>query len=160
MVKRKWFLLGKRSVFRTCAALAMVIPSTAFGVLGGSEASVQADQSRMQAQVQTSRVGAYTVHELQGPSGTVIREYAANGTVFAVAWEGHWPPDMQQLLGSYFETYRQALQAQTEKSRGRGPVYIEVPGLVVNAGGHPRSFKGRAFVPEMVPQGMKAEAIR
>jgi hypothetical protein len=140
--------------------LALGLPAKSFAVLGGSEASVQTDQVHMQASLQRTNAGAYTVHELHAPTGTVVREYVAGGTVFAVAWQGPWPPDLQQLLGSYFDSYQQARQAQSGSRLGRRPIHVEIPGLVVNVAGHPRSFTGQAFVPDMLPQGISAKEIR
>jgi uncharacterized protein DUF2844 len=142
------------------ALLTLAMPVHLFAVLGGSEASVQTDQTHMQASLRTTQSGAYAVHELHGPSGVVVREYASEGTVFGVAWEGPWLPDMHQLLGSYFESYQKALQAQSGGRNGRRPIHVELPGLVVNVAGHPRSFHGRAYVPGMMPQSVKAEEIR
>lgn len=142
------------------AVLTLAIPAHLFAVLGGSEASVQTDQMHMQASLRTTQSGAYAVHELHGPSGIVVREYASGGTVFGVSWEGPWLPDMHQLLGSYFEAYQKALQSQGGGRNGRRPIHVELPGLVVNVAGHPRSFHGRAYVPTMIPQGIKAEEIR
>lgn len=138
----------------------VAISMNAFAVLGGSEASVQADRTHMQASLKITPKSAYTVHELTLPSGTIVREYAANGTVFAVAWEGPWPPDLEQLMGSYFQTYHEAVLARSGNNRGRKPVNIELPGLVARMGGHPRFFKGHAYVPEQMPQGVKEEEIR
>jgi hypothetical protein len=140
--------------------VAVGAPANSFAVLGGSEASVQTDQVRMQASLQRTNAGAYTVHELHAPTGTVVREYVAGGTVFAVAWQGPWPPDLQQLLGSYFDSYQQARQVQSGSRLGRRPIHVAIPGLVVNVAGHPRSFTGQAYVPDMLPQGMTAKEIR
>jgi Protein of unknown function (DUF2844) len=142
------------------AVLMLAIPAHVFAVLGGSEASVQTDQTHMQASLRTTQSGAYAVHELHSPNGVVVREYASGGTVFGLAWEGPWLPDMHQLLGSYFESYQKALQAQSGGRSGRRPIHVELPGLVVNVAGHPRSFHGHAYVPTMMPQGVRAEEIR
>lgn len=143
------------------AVLSFTCPLPLFAVLGGSEASVLADQVHMQAALRSTHGTGYTVHELRAPTGIVVREYASGGTVFGVAWEGPWPPDIQQLLGSYFEPYQQALAAQNQNGvHGRRPVHVELPALVVNISGHPRSFHGQAYVPDMMPQGVKAEEIR
>ena len=80
--------------------------------------------------------------------------------MFAVAWQGPWPPDMRQLLAAYFVEYQQALQSQTNSRAGRRPLTIQQPGLVVQSGGHMRSFAGRAYIPQMLPQGVSAEEIR
>lgn len=104
---------------------------------------------------------SYTVYEIRAATGTVVREYASpTGTVFAVAWQGPWLPDMRQLLGTYFEQYAQAAKAQSGTRMGRRPLMIEQPGLVVESGGHPRAFSGKAYVPEMLPQGVRAEDLQ
>jgi Protein of unknown function (DUF2844) len=142
------------------AALA-VAASPAWGSLGGDAASVQADQIHMQGSRTLKAAESYTVHEIQAATGTVVREYVSpEGKVFAVAWHGAALPDMRQLLGSYFDRYAQANQSQSGGRMRRGPVLINQPGLVVQIGGHPRAFAGRAYVPEMLPSGVRAENIQ
>jgi len=143
------------------AAIPM-IALPAFAELGGDVSSVQADQASMQASLRTTPAQAYTVHEIQAPTGIVVREYVSptSGKVFGVAWQGPWPPDMRQILGNYFGRYQQAAQAQANTHAGRRPLVIKQPGLVVHAGGHMRSFAGQAYIPDMLPQGISAEAIR
>jgi Protein of unknown function (DUF2844) len=63
-------------------------------------------------------------------------------------------------LGSYFEQYVQAAKAQSAARMGRRPLMIEQPGLVVQSGGHPRAFSGKAYVPDMLPTGVRAEDIQ
>jgi uncharacterized protein DUF2844 len=133
----------------------------AWGSLGGDAASIQADQLHMQGNRTMKAAESYTMHEIQAADGTVVREYlSAEGKVFAVAWHGPWMPDMHQLLGSYFDLYAQANQAQRGARMRRGPILINQPGLVVQVGGHPRAFTGRAYVPEMLPSGVGAGNIR
>jgi hypothetical protein len=142
-------------------AVLAVVPS-AFAALGGAAASVQADQARMQGTLRTTtQAASYSVQEIQAATGVTVREYvSSSGKVFAVAWHGPWPPQMQQLLGTYFDQYMQAVKAQASAHTARRPLLIEQPGLVVESGGHMRSFSGRAYIPDMLPQGVSAEAIR
>jgi len=141
-------------------AAVLTIVSPAFAELGGDASSVQADQAAMQASLRTTTAQAYTIHEIQAPTGIVVREYVSptSGKVFGVAWQGPWPPEMRQILGNYFAQYQQAAQANTHA--GRRPLAIQQPGLVVHAGGHMRSFAGQAYIPGMLPQGVSAETIR
>src|SRR5215831_4322555 len=74
-VERKLFAAGMMMIF-------VLIGLPAFAVLGGSEASVQTDQIQLKASLRSTQVQNYTVHELRAATGTVIREYAAGGTVF------------------------------------------------------------------------------
>jgi hypothetical protein len=144
-----------------CFACLLATALTAHAVLGGNIASVQADQVHMQGSVRMSSASNYTVQEIQGSGGIVVREYVSHsGKVFGVAWQGSWPPDLRQLLGSYFDQYEQAVKAQRVTRVGRGPLLINQPGLVVEMRGHPRSFFGRAYVPGMLPAGTHAEDIQ
>jgi hypothetical protein len=129
--------------------------------LGGDAASVQADQVQLQGTLQSTSTVAYTVQEIQCANGAVVREYVSpQGKVFGIAWHGAWPPDMRQLLGSYFDQFMQASKAQPAGRTERRAVTIRQPGLVVQMAGHPRSFTGRAYLPDQMPSSVTAEAIR
>ncbi len=129
--------------------------------LGGDAASVQADEVHMQGSLRKTSAGAYTVHEIQAPTGTVVREYVSpEGKVFAVSWQGPWLPDMHQLLGSYFDQYAQSAKELTGVRAARRPLTIDQPGLVVQMGGHSRSFSGRAYLPDHLPPSVTKEAIQ
>ncbi|HEU5453894.1 MAG TPA: DUF2844 domain-containing protein [Terriglobales bacterium] len=140
-------------LFLPLLLLAMVAP--AWGSLGDSMASVEADRAHMHASVRVVHQGAYDVHEMSA-GASVVREYVApNGMVFGVAFQGPALPDMKQVLGNYFARY----QAAQRRVR-RGPTIIRESGLVVVVSGHMRSFSGRACVPEMVPSGVRVEDVR
>lgn len=131
-----------------------------FGVLGEDVSSVQADQAHIRASVRVMPGETYTVHELQSASGAVVREYASpSGRVFAVAWHSPTLPDMKQLLGSHFEEFQQAAQAQNRHGV-HGPLFVQLPDLVVELGGHMRSFVGRAYLPNQIPSNVRVEEIR
>ena len=133
----------------------------AFAGLGEESTSIDADQAHVQGARRITQAANYTVHEIKAPTGTIVREYvSASGQVFGVAWQGPWPPDMRQILANYFETFRQAAEAQTNSHAGRRPLVINHPELVMHSGGHMRSFAGHAYVPAMLPQGVTAETIQ
>ena len=142
----------------------LIILGTAFPAcasLGGDTASIQADQTHMQGTRTTKSAGAYEVHEIQAATGTVVEEYLSqDGKVFAVAWHGPRLPDLRQLLGGYFEQYRAAAQSPSGMRMVHKPIMIALPGLVVQIGGHIGAFSGRAYVPETLPAGVRAEDIQ
>jgi Protein of unknown function (DUF2844) len=152
-----------RSMFGSMSAAVVMLSFClpALAALGGDVTSVEADRAYMKAETKLTQVDAYTVHEMQAPGGTVVREFVSpsTGRVFAVAWHGPFVPEMQQILGAYFQQYSAALQAE-KKHYGHPPLNIQLPGLVVQAGGHMRAHVGRAYVPEMLPQGIKVEEIK
>jgi len=124
--------------------------------LGGDVSTIQADQVRMKGALRVTQSAAYQIHELQTSSGTTVREYVSPaGKVFAVSWQGPWLPNLQQLLGPYFADYT-SVQNQRHS---RGPLLIHQSNLAVQSSGHMRSFVGRAYVPDMLPQGVRVEDI-
>ncbi len=132
----------------------------ALASLGGDLNSVAADRAHMNASVNVTPSGEYDIHEMQSPGGTVVAEYVSSaGKVFAVAWHGQFPPQMQQILGAYFPQYTAALQAQA-KHYGHRPLNIQTPGFVLQTGGHMRAYFGRAYIPDMLPQSIKADEIK
>ncbi len=147
----------KSKLWSTGVTLVMLVyPFSAAAALGGDVASVHADQLELNATLRTGQANQFTQFEMQLPSGTTVREYVSPaGAVFAVTWEGPSLPDLRQLLGGYFQRYVDAVQGG-----GVGARVIEQPGLVVYTGGHMRAFRGRAYVPQMLPQGVAAEEIR
>jgi hypothetical protein len=137
---------------------ALAFPTTSLAALGGDESSVAGDRAHMKASVRVTRTPSYAVHEMQSPAGTAVREYVSPaGIVFAVAWKGPFLPDLRQLLGVYFDQFSRAAKAP---HRGHGPLLISEPGLVVQLAGHMRDFVGRAYLPEKLPDGVRAESIR
>lgn len=142
----------------TAGAILCAVPS--FAALGGDVSSVREDQARIRATWKVTQTSNYTLHELRAADGVVVHEYASPpGKVFAITWHGPWAPDLQHLLGTHFEEFQQALQSQ-RRGAGHGPVVVQLPGLVVELGGHMRSFVGRAYLPDQLPDGVRAEEIR
>ncbi len=148
----------KRLAVLLLCALA-ILPLPAWAVLGDSAASVLNDQARMKGTLRSVDVKAYMMHEITSPAGSIVREYVSpGGAVFGVVWEGQFPPDLQQLLGPYYQQAKQA--AEQRQRQGRTAISVETPGLVVQQTGHPRSFHGQAYIPQLIPQGVKASDIR
>jgi hypothetical protein len=130
--------------------------------LGGNVDSVQADQAQMKATARVATANAaYTVHEIQTPTGTVVREYVTpGGQVFAVSWRGPARPNLQQLFGSYYDQYVRAAQQAKMQRPGHGPGSIQEPNLVVHSGGRMRFYVGKAYIPQMVPDGVQIDALQ
>jgi len=144
------------------SSLILILPLSAWAVLGDTAASVLSDQARIKGTLRSVDLHTYVMHEITSSDGSTVREFVTpQGAVFGVAWEGQFVPDLQQLLGPYYQQAEQAQKAQSpSQRRGRGPVVIETPGLVVYETGHMRSFHGQAFIPQLVPQGVQASDIR
>jgi hypothetical protein len=124
----------------------------ASATLGESETSLTTESQLNRASLKESDYGSYRVHEMQLPTGTVLREYAAlDGKVFAVTWNGPFIPNLKQSLGSYFNEFA----AQAGAAHGtRKHLEVRQPDLVVESGGHMRAHHGLAYLPQALPSGV------
>ena len=140
----------------------LLAASGASASLGGAVSSVDADRVHVEgALMRIVRNDAYALHEIRSASGTMIREYVnSSNTVFAVAWDGPWLPDLRQVLGEHFDRYQAIARSRQRARTGRGVLVIDEPGLVVQMSGHPRAFTGRAYLPALLPPGVRLDAIR
>jgi hypothetical protein len=155
----RWKLARLSWICAAAAGVLFLFSPPARASLGGNVNSVESDRAQMHASVQVTQHNAYEVHEMQVPGGTVVDEYVSpEGTVFAIAWHGEFPPPMQQILGSYFQQYSAALQARP-RMYGHHPLNIQQQGLVVQTGGHMRAHFGRAYLPDLLPQGITVSEI-
>jgi hypothetical protein len=140
-------------------ALLILLPIAASAALGDNEQSVVGDQARLKGTHRLIRGPKYSVHEISTPAGHVVHEFLSpSGTVFAVSWQGPALVDLHTLLGSYFEQYTQVVASRPPSPEA--PTNINVPGLVFQQSGHMRAFRGRAYVPSLIPQGVDPGEIR
>jgi len=151
---------GDRTARWTAVALIILaLASPALAALGGTLDSIQS--AHVNVPVNVNQAGAYSVYEMQLPTGTALREYVSPaGRVFGVAWQGPFVPDLRLLLGSYFEQYSRLAKARRAMYVGRHPLDIREPGLVVQTAGHMRAYWGRAYDPGLLPPGVGADEIR
>ncbi len=131
----------------------------AHAALGEDVASVEADRQHMKAQVRVSMAPqGYTVHEIQTPMNTLVREYVSpSGKVFAVSWRGPVLPDLQQTLGSYYQSYQAAAQAP---HAGHRHLSVERADIVIHSNGHMRAFSGFAYIPALLPTNLNPSDIQ
>lgn len=152
---------SERAARMLLSSLLLILPLPALAALGDNAASVLTDQARMKGTLRSVDNRSYVMHEITASTGTVVREFVSpGGAVFGVAWEGQFPPDLQQLLGPYYQQAQQAASSAQQQRARRAPVVIETPGLVMYETGHMRSFHGQAYIPQLVPQGVQASDVR
>ncbi len=154
----KPFIRERVALSRGMLVALLLVALPAFATLGEDVSSVQSDQAHMKAAVRVLPNQLYSVHEMQAPTGTTVREFVSPaGTVFAVSWQG-FAPDLRQLLGEHFDEYVQAAQNRSSR-RGRG-LHIETGDMVFDSGGHMRFIIGRAYLRSKMPQGVSSDDIR
>lgn len=140
-------------------SLALILGTApTWAVLGEYEASVTSDQQYLRGEVRAITREGYTVHQITGADKCIVKEFVSPaGLVFGISWQGPTMPNLQQLLGSHFAEFQQAAQSRV---RRRGPLVVRTDQLVVESGGHMRSFHGRAYVPSLLPKNISAEVVR
>lgn len=136
----------------------------AYAGLGATVASVEPDRASMKGQLRSRSGAGYSVEEITGASGTVVREYVSPaGVVFAVSWYGPSMPNLQQAFGGYFTQFKAAVQARRAQQpalRGHNRLEIHTPSLVVHAMGHMRQFFGVAYLPALMPTNVSVSDLR
>src|ERR1700722_17452095 len=122
----------KKCVFSSGVLIAALSPCIAAAALGESETSGQSDGALLRGSLSVTAHASYRLHEIQLPSGTVVREFAgSDGKVFAVAWSGPFVPNLRQTLGRYFDTY---VAAAKSSHTGHTHLQIRQSDLVLQSG--------------------------
>jgi hypothetical protein len=145
---------------RALALLVIVLVAAAAparAAVGDDASAVTADQARLRATLRIVAMKAYAMHELTTPAGATMREYVASGKIFAVSWSGGWRPDLREVMGTRYQQY---LEARRGRPRARGPVHVELPGMVVVMGGYLRTSWGHVTLTDLAPPGWNDEALR
>lgn len=139
--------------------LLAVLSFPAIAGLGGDATPVVSDQKAGKSVIRRAvSARSYTIQDIHSADGTTVREYVnAEGKVFGVSWTGPVVPNLEQLFGAHYESYREALKG---RGPGRKPVRVDRSDLVVQAAGHMRAYRGRAYVPQMLPAGVTVDEIK
>jgi hypothetical protein len=149
---RRWLCAGS-----TLAALIQFSPLV-HGALGDDVDAVAKDRARMRANLRIQQRGNYEVHELASPTGTTVREFVGQDSkVFAVSWSGGWRPNLRDIMGVHYDRF---VEGTRGKLRSRGPVRVELPGMIVVMGGHLRNFFGQVYLTDLLPTGVQPQDLR
>jgi len=127
---------------------------TARAELGAKEDSVEADRQAFSLGSKTStQTQGYTVHQMTRDGLTLWEFVGADGTVFAVGWQGNAHPDLSKLLGNYFSEFSTTLQT-TGRSPGRRSKQVTGNNVVVETWKALRVARGLAYLPAALPAGV------
>src|SRR5487761_1351095 len=153
-------LFGRGTMKTALAVLAsmFLLAAPSWAVLGQPVQSVHSDQIRLHGQLRSISRQGYSVQQITAADGTVIKEYVSPaGVVFGVSWQGVAMPDLSQLLGYYFPQFQHASRSAV---RRRQALVVLTDRLVVESGGHMRAFRGRAYVPGLLPNNISPAVVK
>jgi hypothetical protein len=139
--------------------VASLLSTYAMAGLGDAATPVSAAPTRMKAMQRPAAIDRYTVTEIQTSAGFVKEYVSTQGVVFAVSWRSQIMPDLHELLGSYFPSFERAAVASRSGGR-RGPLNIDQADLVLQSAGRMRDFRGRAYVPALLPPNIESSEIQ
>ena len=138
------------------AAVGLLAPP-AQAALGDDVSAIEHDSVHMHAALQIRHKSNYDIHELATPAGSVVREFVGpNSKVFAVSWSGGWRPNLRDIMGTHYDRYIEGMRG---RRRARGPVRIELPGMVVFMGGYLRTFWGHVYLTNQLPAGFSPQEL-
>jgi len=130
----------------------------AWASLGDDVSSVNADQNVLQGQIRIEVHTGYELHQITTPDGSIVKEFVSpQGRVFGIAWQGHGIPNLQQLLGSYATQLRQGQRTHVVPRRA---VLIQGDDFILSSFGQFHFFRGRAYVPSLVPNNVSPEVVQ
>lgn len=143
-----------RNCFLLVFALAAAAP--AWATLGGPPSSVATDAANLHASAPTSvQHGAYTTMTFTLPSGIVVKEFANDTDVFAVSWRGPRAMSMSALLGDQYAGYRAKRAQRGTGIRRLHHASVNAGTVVVNRMNYLRDHRGSAYMPSLLPPGVK-----
>jgi hypothetical protein len=147
-----------RRLVAVCAlALITQFSPRAHAALGADVSAVANDQARLRASLQVRQNLHFAVHELSAPTGIKVREFVAeSGKVFAVSWSGGWHPNLRDIMGEHYDRF---IAGTRGRRMARGPVRIELPGMVVVMGGHQRAFFGHVYLTDLLPTDVSPQDL-
>ncbi|WP_025601209.1 DUF2844 domain-containing protein [Burkholderia sp. WSM2230] len=150
---------------------ASLLPLSSYAALGGAPAAAASAPLMLRAAAPQSAsapasgtagsqpasapagTAPYSVRESVDANGVTIREYVLpSNVVFAVAWAGPVRPNMRALLGSYFANY---VAAGESGVHGSGPLVEGNGDFRIESAGRLGRFFGMAWVPRLVPAGVR-----
>lgn len=138
--------------------LLLAYASGSLGALGGFPIQPHPNGATVASSI-PSGTATYSVRDTTLPTGTQVREYVSNsGIVFGVTWNGPVLPNLKELLGKHFDTM--VAESAKRPKAGRSRLHVDLPGVVIDSGGHMRAFEGSAWVPAQFPPGFSFNEAR
>jgi hypothetical protein len=142
------------------AAVAAMVASPVLAGLGASVSGLEVDRAHFAAHMARASGVNFSVTTLTLPNGGVTKEFSrADGTVFAVTWQGPSRPDLRQLLGARFDTFQTDNQGAAHRMSRRRPLVSNHADLAVHSAGRPGGFWGFAYLPQLIPAGFSASDL-
>jgi hypothetical protein len=138
-------------------SLSLIAGAPCYAQLGQIVSRTGAPDGAVVHQAQGARIG---YRETTDANGIVVRQYVDSaGTVYAVSWRGPAMADVQSLLGTYFQRFKDGANASVGDA-GLHASRVDDGDLVVETRVRLREFSGRAWLASALPAGVSASDIQ
>jgi hypothetical protein len=145
------------SIFAATMSLSLIASTPCHAQLGQMVVRANASGGAVAHQASSARA---KYQETTDANGIVVRQYVdAVGTVYAVSWHGPAMANVQSLLGSYFQRFRDGANASVGDA-GLHASRVNDGDLVVETHVRLREFSGRAWLASALPAGVSASDIQ
>lgn len=150
-----------KSLNKIVPLLVCILPNLSVATLGEGAASITNDNNALAARVsqvvpQSLSNNKYQTSIIKTSNNITLKEFLANGKVFAITWNGPVYPDLKQLLGTYFPQMKTATKAMNDLTSLR----LNGQDFVFLQSGLPGMLSGLAYVPSLVPAGVNVFELK
>jgi hypothetical protein len=143
-------------LFHMAFALSLAASASCYAQLGATFSTAGSGD----AVVHQAQGGLLNYRETTDANGIVVHQYVdSSGTVFAVTWRGPAMPDVQSLLGTYFQRFATGASASAGEA-GLHAARVANGDLVVENQVRLREFSGRAWLVSALPAGVSTADIQ
>jgi hypothetical protein len=144
-------------LLRMTISLSIAASASSYAQLGTTVDAATLSDDAVIHQAQNS---ALDYRETTDANGIVVRQYVdSSGKVYAVTWRGPAMADVQSLLGTYFQRFKDGA-TESAGQAGLHAARVSDGELVVENQVRLREFSGRAWLANALPAGVSAADIQ
>ncbi len=138
--------------------ISSLLVSQAPASLGDPASRIRCDHQLLGSTPHSVDRGDYKIVQIDRDDGAIVKQYVNGaGLVFGVTWQARNVPNLKPLLGAYFPEFQRAVQARGHRG---GPLMLKTKNLIVESAGHLRAFRGRAYIPRLLPRQLTAAVLQ
>jgi hypothetical protein len=103
---------------------------------------------------------AYTTTSYQIEDSTITEYINSSNQVFAITWVGTFHPELDKILGTNYLNIYENNRSKVKHQGKRNSINLNNSGLVVKKFGHMGHLRGKAYDPNLVPNGVNINDLQ
>ena len=122
--------------------------------------TAQAQLGKISARANSLNGSCFSVSTNTEKNGTQINEYSANGTVFAITWQGLRTPNFKNILGTYHSEVMSEFNSSNNLKKNKHQALVQSGNVDFHQSVHQRRKVGSAVLTANVPTCVKPGDIK